>query len=100
MDVVETGTQVTLLCRSLFAKYLEGTGVTRADEIPLADAPCCQFLSCDLVNCMVGRIPVSGKVVIIVNDECLGPTEGIMGLKMIQAVWSGLSAFKTTLTHL
>lgn len=32
--VMDTGSQVTLLSRSLFRKYFEGTGVTSADNIP------------------------------------------------------------------
>lgn len=55
-----------------------------------------------LLDCVVGKKNISGKGVIIVDDDCLGAEKGILGMNIIQAVWlaltqRNLSAFKTTM---
>lgn len=36
-----------------------------------------------LVNCVVGKTHISGKGMIIVDDDCLGSEKGILGMNII-----------------
>lgn len=74
--VLDSGSQVTLLSRSLFAKHLEGAGMTTANKVPwltlrAANGLKIPYLGYAPVNCKVGSVHVPGKGVIIVDDECL-----------------------------
>ncbi|KAM3617411.1 uncharacterized protein V6R79_005815 [Siganus canaliculatus] len=88
--------EVTLLSQSLFAKYLEGAGITSAEKTPwlrfrAANNLEIPYVGYALVDCMFGRTLIPGRGVIIVDDDCLGPDKGILSMNIIQAVWSALT---------
>lgn len=87
--VLDTGSQVTLLNQSLFAMCLGGTSVTGADTVPwlilhAANGLKILYTGYALVDCLVGRVHIPGKGVIIANDDCLGPNKGILSMNIIQ----------------
>lgn len=58
-----------------------------------------------MVDFVLGGIKISGKGVVIVKDECLGPDKGILGMNVINPIWRalfqgnhpGMTAFTSTL---
>ena len=94
--VLDTGSQVTLISQSLFEKYLKGTGVKSASNVPwltlrAANGLKIPYIGYVMVNCMVGNVKVPEKGIIVVEDDCLGPDKGILGMNVINHVWSVLT---------
>ncbi|XP_078800217.1 uncharacterized protein LOC144990904 [Oryzias latipes] len=84
-----------MLSQSLFRKCL-GDCEAQVEEAPwltlrAANGLEIPYVGYALLDCMVGGIRVSGKGILIVEDKCVGTEKGILGMNVIEAVWSALT---------
>ena len=99
------------MSQSLFSKFLEGTTMNSADTISwlhlrAANGLEIPYVGYAMVDFMVGSIHVPKKGKVIVSDEHVRPTKGLLGINVHKPIWSvlsqgthpGLMAFKSTMS--
>lgn len=109
--ILDTGSQVTLFSRTLFHRYLCREEVHGAEETPwltlrAANGLKLPYVGYAILDFEVGGVKVPAKGVVIVEDDCLQSSYGILGMNVISHCWEGLfqaghpglTAFKSSIS--
>ncbi|XP_062380954.1 uncharacterized protein LOC134069109 [Sardina pilchardus] len=93
--IIDTGSQVTLFSKALFEKQVQGVEMRGAHEVPWLTLKAVNGLKLPYVGYVVLDFTVAGVVipqrgVVIVEDQHLPASHGILGMNVIRHCWEVL----------
>ena len=93
--MLDTGSQVTMCSLSFFQKWLGHLSIHDTSRLhwltlKAANGLKIPYVGYAIVDFVVGGISVPAKGIVIVEDDCIGAEEGILGMNIIGHCWKEL----------